>query len=60
METRTETMQRLCWDAFSARYHNAEREELQLFPKLNSAWEEWKASWKAGIEAHISTLPSNA
>ncbi len=54
--TRVEAMQRLCWEAFSVRYNNAERAELERFPKLNAAWDEWQAAWCAGIEAHISTL----
>lgn len=55
-ETRVEAMQRLCWEAFSARYQQAQKEELERFPKLQAAWEEWQSAWCAGIEAHISLL----
>lgn len=55
IESRIEVMQRLMWESFSARYHNAERAELERFPKLKAAWDEWQAAWCAGVEAHIST-----
>lgn len=55
MNERVETMKQLCWEAFSVRYNNAERDELECFPKLKAAWDEWQTAWCAGIEAHIST-----
>ncbi len=58
MDERVKTMQRLMWESFSARYHNAEREELERFPKLKAAWDEWQTAWCAGISAHISTYVS--
>lgn len=54
-ESRVETLQHLCWDSFSARYHHAEPAELERFPKLKAAWDEWKTAWCAGIEAYLST-----
>ena len=54
-DERVNTMQRLMWDTFSARYNNASRHELELFPKLKAAWDEWQIAWYAGIEAHTST-----
>jgi len=59
MDDRSETMKRLMWEAFSARYNNAKPEELEYFPKLKAAWDEWVAAWCAGIEAHISTMVPN-
>lgn len=60
MEERHEAMKRLMWEAFSVRYNNAKPEELDRFPKLKAAWDEWTAAWCAGIEAHISTMAHNA
>lgn len=51
MTEHAETMNRLCWEAFSARFNNAERDELERFPKLKAAWGDWRAAWFAGAEA---------
>lgn len=44
----------LMWESFSARYSNAQHEELGLFPKLKSAWEEWQVAFTAGADAVLA------
>lgn len=53
-EIKVERMQALCWDAFSVRFGDATRDELERFPKLKAEWEQWQAAWRLGIEAFIS------
>ena len=41
------------WLDFSARYSNAQRDELEMFPKLKAAWDEWRLAWTAGADAAL-------
>lgn len=50
----------LMWESFSARYSNAQREEIERFPKLKSAWEEWQVAFTAGTDAVLSQQDENA
>lgn len=38
-------LERVAWTHFSKRYHDAQRDELDWYPKLAAAWSEWQAAW---------------
>lgn len=41
------------WEAFSVLYspaNPARREELEIYPKLRAAWEQWQSAWQQGCD----------
>lgn len=45
------------WESFRHRYRNQARpEELEIYPNLKQAWNEWQAAWAAAAKAENLTL----